>query len=128
MKFDNFYSSPKAEVIINESDIDDLFQSIYTTIITKKQKSLWKGSSWIIDSVIDHTISISKYNPLARSSYIKLPKEWEHPKKGLINIQKIDDNESFKWYIVKYVNPANLHSARIRKADKDFAKKLSLKA
>ena len=36
------------------------------------QKSLGKGSEWIIDSVIDHNIIISKYNPLSGSSYIKL--------------------------------------------------------
>ena len=36
-KFDNFYSSSKAEIIINQSDIDDVFQSIYTTIITNIQ-------------------------------------------------------------------------------------------
>ena len=41
-------------------------------------------------SVIDHTISISKYNPLAGSIYIKLPKELDHPRKVLINIQNID--------------------------------------
>ena len=39
------------------------------------QKSLGKGSGLIIDSVIDRAISISKCNPLAGSSYIKLPKE-----------------------------------------------------
>ena len=70
-KYDNFYSSSKAGEIINENDIDDLFQSIYTTIITSTQKSLGKDSDWINDSVIGHTISISKYNPLAGSSYIK---------------------------------------------------------
>ena len=57
------------------------------------QKSLRKSSSWIIDSVIDHAISISKYNPLAESSYIKLPKELDDLRKGLINIQNIDDND-----------------------------------
>ena len=71
-KYDNFYSSSNAEIIINESDTDDVFKSIYTTIMTNIQKSLGKGSVWIIDSVIDHTISISKYNPLNGSSYIKL--------------------------------------------------------
>ena len=50
-----------------------MFKSIYTTIITNIQKSLRKGLGWLIDSVIDHTISISKYNRLAGSSYIKLP-------------------------------------------------------
>ena len=64
-KYDNFYSSSKAEIVINESDFEDVFQSVYTTIITNTQKSLGKGSEWITDSVIDHTISISKYNHLA---------------------------------------------------------------
>ena len=49
----------------------------------------------MIDSAIDHTISISKYNPLAGSSYIKLSKELDHPRKGLINIQIIDNHECF---------------------------------
>ena len=36
-KYDTFYSSSKAEIIINETDIDDVFQSIYTTIISNMQ-------------------------------------------------------------------------------------------
>ena len=60
-KFHNFYLSSKEEIIINENDIDDVFQSINTAIITNIQKSLGKGLGWIHDSVIDHTISISKY-------------------------------------------------------------------
>ena len=82
-KFDNFYSNSKAEIIINETDIENVFKSIYTTIITNIENFLGKDSGWPIDSVIDCTISISKYNPSARSSYIKLPKE-EDPRKILI--------------------------------------------
>ena len=33
-KYDNFYSNSKAKIIINESDIDDMFQSIFITIIS----------------------------------------------------------------------------------------------
>ena len=44
-------------------------------------------------------ISISEYNPLAGRSYINLPKELDNPRKGLINIQNIDDNEYLKWCI-----------------------------
>ena len=127
IKYDHFYSSSKAEIIINESYIDDVFESIYTAIISNIQKSLGKCSSWIIDSVIYHTISISKYNPLAGSSYIKLSKELDHPRKGLINIQNIGNNECFKWSIVRYLNLANHHPARITKADEDFSKKLDFK-
>ena len=35
-KNDTFYSHSKAETITNESDIDDAFQSSYTTTISNK--------------------------------------------------------------------------------------------
>ena len=38
-KYTTFYSNTKAETIINENDINDLFQSVYTTIISNTQKS-----------------------------------------------------------------------------------------
>ena len=104
-----------------------MFKLIYTAIITNIKNFLGKGSSWIIDSVIDHTISISKYSPLAGNSYIKLPNELDCSKKGLINIQNIDDNESFKWCLVRYLNPADHHPPRIKKADKDFVKGFDFK-
>ena len=42
-KYNNFYSSSKAEIIINESEIDDMYKWIYTSIITNIKKSLGKG-------------------------------------------------------------------------------------
>ena len=66
-----------------------------------------------------------KYNSLAGSSYITLLKKLDFPRKGLINIQNIDDNECFKWHIVRHLNLAvNL---LITKADQDFAQKLGFK-
>ena len=97
------------------------------TIIINIQKYLGKGSGCITDSVIDHTIRLSKYNPLAGSIYIKLPKELDHPRKELINIQNIDDKKCFKWSIVRYLNLADRIPAGIRKADKEFVKKLDFK-
>ena len=64
--------------------------------MTNIQKSLGKGSGWIIDLIIDHTLSISKYNLLVGSSYIKLPRELGYPRIGLINVQNTDDNKCFK--------------------------------
>ena len=43
-KHDTFYSHSKTETI------DDIFESICTTILSNKQKSLGKGSGWIIQS------------------------------------------------------------------------------
>ena len=45
----------------------------------------------------------------------------------MINIQNIDDNECFKWSVVRYVNLANHHPARITKDNKDFTKRLEFK-
>ena len=71
-KYDTFYSSTNSEIIIHKIDIEDVFQSVYATITSNIQKSLGISSGWITDSVTDNTISISEYNPLAESSYIKL--------------------------------------------------------
>ena len=46
-KYDTFSSNLKPEIIINESDIDDVFKSIYTKVISNIQKSLRKTSDLI---------------------------------------------------------------------------------
>ena len=102
-------------------------ESVYITIISNIPNSLGKGSGWVVDSVIEHNINISKYNPLAGNSYMKLPKELDHRRKGLINIQNIDDNECFKCCLVRYFHPADNIPRRITKADKYFVKKLDFK-
>ena len=121
-KYDNFYSSTEAEVIINKNDIGDVFESIYSTIVSNIQKSLGNVSVWIIDSVINNTVSISKCNILAEGSYIKLPKKIDHSRKGLINIRNIDDNECFKWSIVRYLNPVDHNPKGITEADEVLLK------
>ena len=96
-------------------------------IISSIWKSLGKGLGWIIDSVVNHTNDILKCNPLAGSSYIKLHKVSNYSKKGLINIQNIDEHECFKRCLVRYLHPADHHPAGIRKVDKDFARQLDFK-
>ena len=91
-KYDTFYTNSKAETITNERDIDDASKSINGTVMSNIQNSLGKGSSWIIDSITDHNINISKYNALAGSASTKLPKKLDDPPKSLINIQYFDVN------------------------------------
>ena len=79
IEYDTFHLNLQANININESDIDDVFESIYTTITWNIQKFLGRGSGLIIDN-----ISISKCNPSAGVTYIRLPKELDHPRKGLI--------------------------------------------
>ena len=44
-----------------------------------------------------------------------------------MDIQKIDDNGCFKKCFVKYLHLVDHHSARITRADKNFAKKFDFK-
>ena len=90
IKDDTFYYQSKAQTIINESDIDD---NVLNQSILQVAQVLGKCSGWIIDSVTEHNISILRYNSLAGGSFIKSPKKLDHPRKGLINIYNIDDNE-----------------------------------
>ena len=98
------YYNSKGYSIINESDTDDLFESIYTTIVFNKQKYLAVGLGCIIDSVVSHLMNISKYNLLAGRSCIRLQlyRELYCLNKGLTNIQNITDNGCLKifyeWY------------------------------
>ena len=67
------------------------------------------------------------YNPLVGSSYIKLQKELDNPRKGLINIQNIDDNECFQWYLIRYLDPADIIQEELKKLIKILQKDLLLK-
>ena len=93
------------------------------SIISNIQKSLGQCPGWIIDSVIDHNINISKYNLLAGSSYIKLPKQLDSSRKGLINIQHIDDNEYFNWCLSLQI----ITKQELQKLTQNFQKDLILK-
>ena len=45
----------------------------------------------------------------------------------MINIENVDDNECFKWCLVRYLQPADHNTSRILKADNDFARQLDFK-
>ena len=55
--------------------------------------------------------------PLAGSSYIDLPIELKHQKKGLINIRN-NDPKCFLWCHVRHINPLKEHPGIIKKTDK----------
>ena len=62
---------------------------------------LWK---WLnCRRIISQSSNLSSYLPLSGSTYIKLPKELDHPMKGLINIRN-DDNKYFLGCHVRHLN------------------------
>ena len=86
------YFNSLTKTIINFSrfKLDQAFQEI----IYRLENWFSNGSGWIVEEIISQYLNLSSYLPLSESTYIKLPKELNHPMKGLINI-KNDDNKCF---------------------------------
>ena len=81
-----YFNSITKLVINNRFELGKSFQEILYRV------DAWinNGSGWIIESIESQYINISTYKPLLGSSYIKLPTELDHPRKGLINIRNED--------------------------------------
>ena len=82
-----------------------------------------QGSGWLVNKIEDIHIKISNYEPLAGSSYMNLPSKSNNSMKGLIYF-KNEDDECFKWCHVRFINPQNKNSERIKKEDKKIASTL----
>ena len=81
-----YFNSSTKTIINNRFKLEHAFHKI----LYKIDAWINKGSGWIIESFESQYINISTYRPLVGSSYIDLPKELKHPKKGLINIKNND--------------------------------------
>ena len=111
-----YFNSLTKTIINNRYKVDQSFQETLYGI------DAWinRGSGWIIELIESQYINISTCIPLVGSSYIKLPIELKHPRKGLITI-KNNDEKIFLWYHVRYINPLKEQSERITKTDKEIA-------
>ena len=121
IEFAPVYFNSSTKTIINRRyKLDQSFQETLYRI------DAWinRGSGWIIELIESQYINISTYRPLVGSSYIDLPIELKHPRKGLINI-KNNDQKCFSWCHVRHINPVNEHPGRIKKADRNFANNLN---
>ena len=66
-------------VINNKTKLDQSFQEI----IYRLENWISHESGWIVQGIISQYLNLSSYLPLSGSTYIKLPKELNHPMKGL---------------------------------------------
>ena len=117
------YFNSKPQIIINNTEIPESLQLSKDQILNMIAKWISEGSGWTIQSVDNHYLNIVQYQPMKESSYIELPQELRHHRKGLINM-KNEDNECFRWCHIRYLNPQDKNPQRIKKSDKEFIKKL----
>ena len=77
-----YFNSLTKIVICKKYFLDKCFNEI----IFRLENWISHGSGWNVDNILNQYLNISSYKPLSASTYCKLPKEFSHPMKGLINI------------------------------------------
>jgi len=93
-----------------------------------ENKSVFKTnrSGWTFHSIVSLDIHTMKYKPLRGGSYVELPK-FLAAKETLINMRhrnvtkNVEDNECFKWCILRALHPVKKDSQRITKELKEQA-------
>ena len=109
-----YFNSSTKTIINNRFKLEHPFPEILYRI------DAWinKGSGWIFESTESQYINISTHRPpLVGSSYINLPTELKHPRKGIIKI-KNNDQKCFLCCHVRHINPLKEHPERLKKIDK----------
>ena len=117
------YFNSKPQTIINKTEINKSLQSSKDYILNMIAQWISDGSGWTVESVDNHYLNIVQYQPMKGLSYIKLPQELRHHRKGLINM-KNEDNECFRWCHIRHLNPQDKNPQRIKKSDKEYINKL----
>ena len=122
VEYSPVYFNSTTRKLIN-SDKFGLDQSFEETLY-RIDNWINEGLGWIIEEIHNQYLNVSTYSTLIGSTYIELPKESKHPKKGLMNIQN-DDNKCFLWCHVRHLIPNFKNPQRITKEDKELANKLN---
>ena len=117
------YFNSKPQTIINKTEINKSLQSSKDHILNMIAQWISEGSGWTVESVDNHYLNIVQYQPMKASSYIKLPQELRHHRKGLINM-KNEDDECLRWCHIRHLNPQDKNPQRIKKSDKEYINKL----
>jgi uncharacterized C2H2 Zn-finger protein len=89
-----------------ESDIDEVIDEMYSILLVKLEDEMLKGSGWSVVSLENLILKSSKYEPLAGSSYVRLPTKFEN-KKAVVNPKNLNDNQCFKWSVLSAVHLTN---------------------
>ena len=121
-KTPNFNS--RAQIVINPNDFLPSLQLSKQQMLNGIGVWLSEGSGWTISSIDEHYINTVVYEPTKGSSYIPLAAELQNSIKGLVNL-KNEDNECFRWYHVRYLNPQEKDVQGIKMTDRKMVEELN---
>ena len=103
------------------TELGNAYEEMKEKMLESLSKYQKEGSAWQLHSIIELDISVAKFNPLNGAGHSKLPL-FIAKKKAVINM-KNDDDQCFKWAVIRALNMSDDHPERITKELKDQAKK-----
>ena len=107
-----FHSAIK--LILENTDVGEVYNEMADEIEASIQKvENAEGSGWALEKIKNLTLHTAKWDPLNAGSYIDLPANLKN-KKAIINM-KNQDNECFKWCVLRALNPVEKHKDRVDK-------------
>ena len=85
---------------------------------------LSEGSGWNISNIDEYyNINTAVYEPTKGSSYIPLPTELKHSRKGLVNLK--NEDECFLWCHIRHLNPQEKNPQWIKKLNRKMVEELN---
>ena len=114
-----FYFHSAIKIILENTDVEEVFNEMVDEIEQAIQRTEnAEGSGWVLESIIDIKLHTANWDPLNAGSYMELPANLKN-KKAIINMKNQDD-ECFKWCVLRALYPKNNHPERV---DKDLNSK-----
>ena len=101
------------EVNLEGTDVNELYDTMIDKVMEHIANFQMQGSNWTFKSIIALEIHTVAYKPLRGSSYIPLPRALA-TRKAIINLKNQDD-ECFRWAVLRAMNPTDIHPERIDK-------------
>ena len=106
------FHSKGIKLILMETDENEIYDEMVDEIEEEMQKTREAvGSGWRFEKVIKLVLHTTKWDPINAGSYIELPEVLKN-KHAIINM-KNQDEECFKWCVLRALNLINKNAERI---------------
>ena len=106
------FHSKGIKLILMETDENEIYDEMVDEIEEEMQKTREAvGSGWQFEKVIKLVLHTTRWDPINAGSYIELPEVLKN-KHAIINM-KNQDEECFKWCVLRALNLINKNAERI---------------
>ena len=109
----NSYFNSETVENLEGTDESEVYDGSIQTMEERIQNFNQRGSNWRFQRVLFLDVHFTDFIPLRGSTFLPLPRKIAS-KKAVINI-KNDDDQCFKWSVVRALNPVEKNSERITK-------------